>query len=953
MPIRTKLVAIFIAFIIIPSVFVLGLFFSNAQDAFKNRLTERLETIAEMKKDRVEAFFNDRKVDLESFQSYDVIKVNLPVIARYSHDNTSPANTAAYKKLDERMKHVQKIYGYGDVMLTDQKGTVVYVSNEADKTRCLGRPLPDPEGRAFEEGRAGIYFSDVFRGHEEGGRLNMLASAPLNGMDGKFIGTLALTIDMKPIFGLVQDTKGLMKTGDTRIGKKFGDKVVYLNPARNHPDEALKRAVLIGGMRAFPMQEASQGREGSGTATDYRGKEVIAAWRYVPSLGWGIVAKIDAAEAFAPVKEIRDFAAMLVVVILITGILAVFLITKTITGPVSALRMGAELIGSGNLNFKVGTDAKDEIGQLSREFDRMASNLKKVTASRDELDREVAERRKAEERVARTNRIYSVLSEINQMIIRVRAREKILEDACRIVVDLGGFRMSWAGMVDDETRMVKPVASWGSVEGYLDGIRVTTGDEPEGSGPTGTAIRTGEHFICTDIENDPRMAPWREKALKRGYRSCAAFPIITGKRAIGAFMVYSEEKGIFDEDEVKLLDELAADISFGLTFIEQEEEKARAEELLRASEERFRLMLRGVKDYAIVMLDPEGNVVDWNEGAERIKGYSPQEIIGKHFALFYTSEDVMNKKPEYELEQANARESYEDEGIRVRKDGSKFFANVVITALKDEAGNLRGFSKLTRDITERKKAEDEVRKMNEELERRVLDRTTQLMAANKELEAFCYSVSHDLRSPLRSIDGFSQALVEDFSGKLGTKGVDCLTRVRAASQRMAQLIDDLLKLSRVTRGEMRHERIDMSALALTVAAELKTSQPGREVEFAIEDGLFARGDSQLMRVVVENLLGNAWKFTSKREHARIEFSETGPEGGQAFYVKDDGAGFDMAYKDKLFGPFQRLHSTTDFSGTGIGLATVQRIVARHGGRVWAEGEVEKGATFYFTMGHAA
>lgn len=238
---------------------------------------------------------------------------------------------------------------------------------------------------------------------------------------------------------------------------------------------------------------------------------------------------------------------------------------------------------------------------------------------------------------------------------------------------------------------------------------------------------------------------------------------------------------------------------------------------------------------------------------------------------------------------------------------------------------------MAREIAERKKAEEA------------------LEVANKELEAFSYSVSHDLRAPLRSIDGFSQALLEDYTERLDEQGRDYLHRVRAASQRMAQLIDDMLKLSRVTRAELSREEVDLSALAQEIAVELRRAQPGREVEFTVASGLRVHGDPKLLRIVIENLLGNAWKFTGKRSGARIEFGMTHRDGKPAYFVRDNGVGFDMAYAGKLFGAFQRLHDSREFPGTGIGLATVQRVIHKHGGRVWAEGEVEKGATFYFTL----
>ncbi|MBI3609410.1 MAG: hypothetical protein HY204_01750 [Nitrospirae bacterium] len=250
-------------------------------------------------------------------------------------------------------------------------------------------------------------------------------------------------------------------------------------------------------------------------------------------------------------------------------------------------------------------------------------------------------------------------------------------------------------------------------------------------------------------------------------------------------------------------------------------------------------------------------------------------------------------------------------------------------------------------------AEEELRRQRDRLEALVKKRAAELEAVNKELEAFCHSVSHDLRAPLRSMDGFSRLLIEEYGNHLDDRGRDYLERVRAGALRMMKLIEDLLSLSRLGRSEMQRERLNLSALAEAAAAKLKESQPGRRVEFRIAPDLTVEGDRRLLRAVMEHLLGNAWKFTEKHPKAVIEFGATGREGQPIFFVRDDGAGFDMAYSHKLFGAFQRLHSPAEFPGNGIGLAVVQRIIHRHGGRVWAEGAVEKGAMFYFTIESSA
>lgn len=254
--------------------------------------------------------------------------------------------------------------------------------------------------------------------------------------------------------------------------------------------------------------------------------------------------------------------------------------------------------------------------------------------------------------------------------------------------------------------------------------------------------------------------------------------------------------------------------------------------------------------------------------------------------------------------------------------------------------------RLQREIIEHKRAEEKIKKLNEELS----CRAAQLEAANKELQAFSYTVSHDLRRPLTSINGFSQALLEFYGDKLDETGKDMLQRIYKASKRMAKLIEDLLNLSLASHGDITREKVDLSMLAKRVVTELQRTQPERHVEFSIADGVFVEGDVRLMGLVVKNLLENSWKFTARVPVAHIEFGVLKMEDGKpAYFVRDDGVGFDMADVDKLFVPFQSLHDETDFPDTGLGLAAVQRVIQRHGGRVWAEGKVGEGATFYFTI----
>jgi PAS domain S-box-containing protein len=531
-------------------------------------------------------------------------------------------------------------------------------------------------------------------------------------------------------------------------------------------------------------------------------------------------------------------------------------------------------------------------------------------------------------------------------------------------------------------------------------------------------------------------------------------------------------------------------------------ERRRAEEALHESQERFRLLLDGVKDYAIYMLDPEGHVISWNEGAARIKGYQSEEILGKHFSCFYLPEERDTGKPSRELQESLAKGRFEEQAQRVRKDGSAFWADVVITPMYDDSGTLSGFSKIARDITERKRVEDaleeqskaletqslmlqsvldsmaeglvaadeqgkfiiwnraaerivgygpadlptqewsehygnylpdtvtpmpteqlplvrairgetciteiflrnpkvaegawieasggplrgkdgavhggvvafrditkrkaderEIRELTDELEHRVVERTAQLETANKELEAFSYSVSHDLRAPLRHISGFSKMLVEEFASTLDPTAQHYLDRIQSGTQKMGLLVDELLNLARVGRHVLNRQPARLNSIVAEVIAILQPESEGREVDWVISDLPVVECDPVLVKQIFQNLLANALKFTCPRAdgnaqagtpaptpHAVIEVSHKEEDGQPVFMVRDNGIGFNMKYVDKLFGVFQRLHRAEEFAGTGIGLATVQRIVHKHGGRVWAEGELNKGATFYFTLG---
>ncbi len=447
------------------------------------------------------------------------------------------------------------------------------------------------------------------------------------------------------------------------------------------------------------------------------------------------------------------------------------------------------------------------------------------------------------------------------------------------------------------------------------------------------------HKLEVVYDNDFSRSQWME-FMPEGHvtlNNVLFAPLIISGKAVG-LLGLANKPGGFTANDARLAAAFSELAAVAL-------QNSRLLESLASSEERFRSLAETASD-AIISADGDGKIFFWNQAAESMFGYSSVEAIGRPLTMIMPGrfreghERGMGRFISTGEKRVIGR-SVELAGLR--KDGVEFPLELSLSKWSTQQGLF--FTGVVRDITERKWAEKEIMRLNEELKQHVIH----LEAANKELESFSYSVSHDLRAPLRSINGFSQQILEDCFDKLNDESKDAFQRIRAASQRMGLLIDGLLNLSRLSRSGIVCGKVDLSELARDIVGDLREAHPEREVEIVIAEGLFCEGDERLVYVLLQNLLGNAWKFTERVPKARLEFGSCRTYGETVYFVRDNGAGFDMAYADKLFRPFQRLHGAAEFPGTGIGLATVQRIVNRHGGRLWAEGEVDKGATFYFTL----
>ncbi len=455
-------------------------------------------------------------------------------------------------------------------------------------------------------------------------------------------------------------------------------------------------------------------------------------------------------------------------------------------------------------------------------------------------------------------------------------------------------------------------------------------------------------------KSEPENIPFGDK--DRRSASIMYVPIRKDEKTLGLLSLQSYTADAYTREDLNSLEALADHCGGALERIRAEQENERLNQELRLRLEELQTVFRVAPAGIAVAHDPECRVITGNPAFAALLGLDPFATISFNepeaaqlpFKIMRDGKEVPVSELPMQIA-ARKGETVRDQELEfVFRDGRTLYTYFSASPLYDEAGRVRGSLGVVIDLTERKRAEAEVLRLNEGLERRVTERTAQLEVINKELEAFSYSVSHDLRAPLRSIRGFSEVLLERYCKQLDPTGQEFLRRACQSSQQMETLIEDLLKLSRVSRSDLQRQQIDLSKMAESIAADLLKGDPQRSVEIVIEPGLQARGDERLLKVALDNLLRNAWKFTSKQLKAKIEVgSSNGPP--QAFFVRDNGAGFDMAYASRLFGVFQRLHTVSEFPGTGVGLATVQRIINRHGGRVWATGEVNHGATFYFTL----
>jgi PAS domain S-box-containing protein len=545
---------------------------------------------------------------------------------------------------------------------------------------------------------------------------------------------------------------------------------------------------------------------------------------------------------------------------------------------------------------------------------------------------------RAKKRIEQLNRLYTVLTHANQSIVRTRERSMLFQEICRIIIEEGGFQMAWLGLVEPGTGMVPPLASYPPEEEYLDDIRISVGPEPEGRGPVGTAIRENRHVVCNDLTDDPSMAPWRQRALRRSFRSLAAFPVVNHGRSIGAMVIYAAETDFFDIENVALLSELAADVSFAVESIESEQMHQR----VAADLDQF----FAVSLDMLFISDLDGYMHRMNPAWEKKLGYTAAEMCAKPWIEFVHPEDRTHVLQAHERLRSGAE--VRDLELRFRsKSGSLKWLVACASPDLDRGVVFAAVS----DITERKKLEERLRSQNLILE----ERNHRIEAASRMKSEFLANMSHELRSPLNGIIGFTELLYDGKLGELPARPKGYVGRIHASASHLLQLINGVLDLSKIEAGHLEFcpERLLISRVIHEVTGILGVLAAGKQIqiETEMESGVDeVMIDEGRLRQVLYNYLSNALKFTGDGGRVVVRLKS---EGAAAFRLEVSDTGIGVSEKDlpRLFVEFQQLDATTAkrYQGTGLGLALTKRIVEAQGGRVGVASRSGRGSTFFAVL----
>lgn len=925
---------------------------------------EQLRAVARLKVDGLARWRAERLGDGQ------VLRRNAALAALVEAVLSDPPHEAARADLEAWLDSLRVAYGYERIFLLDRDGAERFTSPDTTGEPVALHLLPDLQA-VLASGEPA--FLDFHR-DVEGGPVRLAVLVPFYDLvGGGPIGVLVLRIDPQTyLYPFLGEWPAVSDTAETLLVRRDGDEALFLNPVRYRPGAALTLRIPLEDTDVLAAKVVL-GQTGVVDGIDYRGVAVIGDVEPVPDSPWFLVARQDLAEVHAPLTARLWQTVILLGALVIASAAGLWLTWRQQQLRHYRVRVeAAEALRASEDKFKYVFDNSatgNSITLPSGEVNVNQALCGMLGYSEDELKGRKWQDLTHPDDLELTQGVVDSLLAGERQSARFTKRY-LHKDGSVVWADVGtALRRTPGG---------EPLYFLTSVTDITDRKRAEI--ELQALSARSQAILAAIPDIIMEVDTN-KVYTWANRAGLEFFGD-----EVLGKEAATYFEgeqdTYAQVQPLFDgKDETyyveswqrrqdgekrllgwwcHVLKDAAGNVVGALSSGRDITERKRADETLRESQARYRRLHESMTD-CFVQTNMLGEIVDVNRSYLAMLGYAEDEVFKLRYqdltpARWHAFEQQI---VEAQIMPRGYSDVYEKEYIR--KDGTVLPVELRAYLLRDTQGQPSGMWAVVRDITERKRWEDELRRMNAELEQGVAARTAQLEAANKELEAFAYSVSHDLRAPLRAMHGFSAALLSESRDQLDEQGRHYLDRIGAAAKHMGELVDALLELSRISRREMGHQPVDLSALAREVAAELQTQDRQRKVEWVVADDLMAQGDANLLSLALQNLMGNAWKFTGPRPQARIEVgvlpraspaSAAGlvtAEGERVYFVRDNGVGFDMAYADKLFSPFQRLHGTREFPGTGIGLATVQRIIARHGGRVWAEAKVDQGATFHFTL----
>lgn len=563
------------------------------------------------------------------------------------------------------------------------------------------------------------------------------------------------------------------------------------------------------------------------------------------------------------------------------------------------------------------------------------------------VTRDRSQHRHYEERIRQLNRLYVVLSEVNQAIVRERDLPTFFQKVCQISVERGGFRLAWISLIDPQTQLPYIAGSFGLETESVNQLQTIMQSGRSATHLLEKVLATGERAIVEDVMSESGLTFWRPSAERLGYRSTATFALKVRDEIRGAYSLCADQPNFFDDEQLRLLDELVPDIAFAIEVSESDQRRQQALHELRDSEERYRSLIEHAPDAIFVNLAER--VVLVNEACRQLFGASSaDELLGKTpYDLFAAEQhQQIRQRIEYMLQSGEPITAHEEQVVRL--DG--VHVDVDVKAAPFTYGDAKAIHVILHDITGRKQRQAELLQLNAELEQRVVERTNELQMRNRELETFTYSVSHDLKAPLRGIEGYSRLLEEDYSEILDAEGRRFLSTIRRATVQMNQLIEDLLDYSRLERRTLQPMWVNPQEIVQALLAERSDEIHQRQIELHVAlPAVMLNLDPEGLALALRNLIDNALKFTRTITVPVIEIGGSVNDSVCTLWVKDNGVGFDMKYHERIFDVFQRLHRAEDYSGTGVGLAIVRKAIERMGGKSWATSEQGIVTVFFLEM----